>query len=79
MDEYKEKKAALLRAVLEREERERQLEMSKLNLVTIPSLSAEQIEKLSSGEKSKMRRDIFRNHEITEIRAKATAEQALKV
>ena len=65
MDEYKEKKAALLRAVLEREERERQEEVSKLNLVTIPTYSAEQLEKLSSGEKSKMRRDIFRNHEIT--------------
>ena len=65
MDEYKEKKAALLRAVMKREERERQQEVSKLNLVTIPSYSAEQLEKLSSGEKSKMRRDIFRNHEIT--------------
>ena len=41
MDEYKEKKAALLRAVLEREERERQQEVSKLNLVTIPSYSVE--------------------------------------
>ena len=41
MDEYKEKKAALLRAVLEREERERQEEVSKLSLVTIPNYTAE--------------------------------------
>ena len=76
MDEYKEKKAALLRAVLEREERERREEISKLHLVTIPSYSVEQLERLSSGEKSKMRRDIFRNHEITESRARATVELA---
>ena len=34
---------------------------------------------MSSGEKSKMRRAIFRNHEITQSRAKATVEQAKKV
>ena len=43
MAELKEKKAALLRAVLEREERERQEEVAKLNLETIPSYSVEQL------------------------------------
>ena len=79
MEEYKAKRAALLRAVLEREERERQEELSKLSLQKVPSLSIEQLEKLSSGEKSKMRRAIMLNHQITESRAKQTAEIAKKV
>ena len=79
MEEYKAKKAALLRAVLEREEREKQEELSKLSLQKVPSLTIEQIEKMSSGEKSKMRRAIMLNHQITESRAKATAAIAKKV
>lgn len=43
MAEYKEKRAAMLRAVLEREERERQDKVANLNLETIPSYSIEQL------------------------------------
>jgi len=69
MAEYKEKRAAMLRAVLEREENERKDEVAKLNLEPVKAVSLEQIEKMSSGEKSMMRRAIFRNHEITASRA----------
>lgn len=79
MEEYKAKRAALLRAVLEREEKERREEAAKLELAPIQNISLEDLEKMPSGEKSRIRRAIFKNCEITENRAKITADYVSKV
>ena len=69
MAEYKEKRAAMLRAVLDREDKERRDELVKIDLVPVQSISLDNMAKMSTGEKSKMRRAIFKNHEITASRA----------
>ena len=69
----------MLRSVLEREEKERRDKLVHLNLEPVQSISVDDMEKMSSGEKSRMRRAIFKNHEITASRAYATAEHAKKV
>lgn len=69
MAEYKEKRAAMLRAVLDREDKERRDELVKIDLVPVQSISLDDMAKMSNGEKSKMRRAIFKNHEITASRA----------
>jgi len=64
------------RAILEREEKERQKLLSLQQTEVISSALLLELDKLTAAEKNILQNKIFSNHEITRLRAVFTSERA---
>ena len=76
MLEYKIKRQAMAQKLLEKEERERQDALLEQPLSPVQMTEIGMLEQMSADERAMLSQRIFKNHEITMVKAMRTSEQA---